>query len=326
MWLETLAILGGIAVLVWGADRFVTGAAALARNLGVSTLIIGLTVVGLGTSAPEILVSAMASLEGNTGLAIGNAVGSNIANIGLILGATALLVPLTVRSGTLRREYPLVLAVSFLAFALLWNQRLEQLDGIILLACLVAITLWMIHIARQGTDGDPLQDDLEAEIPRDMNTGRAVFWLLIGLLALLASSRLLVWGAVEIATALGISDLIIGLTIVAIGTSLPELAASVTGALKGEDDLAIGNVLGSNLYNLLAVLSLPGLIAPGPVSEAVLQRDLPLMLILTIAIFFMSHGRFSPRNRINRLEGALLLLCFAGYQFWLYHSATAAIA
>ena len=153
MWLETLAILGGIAVLVWGADRFVTGAAALARNLGVSALIIGLTVVGLGTSAPEILVSAIASLEGNTELAIGNAVGSNIANIGLILGATALLVPLTVQSGTLRREYPLVLAVSFLALALLWNQRLERLDGIILLACLVAITLWMIHIARQSADG-----------------------------------------------------------------------------------------------------------------------------------------------------------------------------
>lgn len=323
MWLETLAILGGIAGLVWGADHFVTGAAALARNLGVSTLIIGLTVVGLGTSAPEILVSAMASMEGNTGLAIGNAVGSNIANIGLILGATALIVPLTVHSGTLRREYPLLLAVSLLVLALLWDQRLERLDGGILLACLVGITLWMTHIARLSPGGDPLRDELEAEIPKDMGTGRALFRLLIGLPALLASSRLLVWGAVEIATTLGISDLIIGLTIVAVGTSLPELAASIGAALKGEEGIAIGNVLGSNLYNLLAVLCLPGLIAPGPVSEAVLRRDLPAMLILTIAIYFMSCSRSSPHNRINRMEGALLLFCFAGYQFWLYHSATA---
>lgn len=322
MWQEILAILGGIAVLVWGADRFVTGAAALARNLGIPTLIIGLTVVGLGTSAPEILVSATAALQGNPGLAVGNAIGSNIANIGLILGATALLIPLRVQSATLRREYPVVLGVSILAFALMWDHSLGRVDGIILLAGLVAVTLWMIHIARQGSKTDTLQTGLDVEIPSDMSTGRAVFWLLIGLAALLLSSKALVWGAVQIASAYGVSDLVIGLTIVAIGTSLPELAASLTGAFKGEDDIAIGNVLGSNLYNLLAVLSIPGLVSPGPVSADVVSRDLPLMLILTAAIFLLAHKRFSPRMRINRWEGGLLLASFVGYQYWLFMAAT----
>jgi cation:H+ antiporter len=321
MWLEILAILGGIAVLVWAADRFITGAAALARNLGVAPLIIGLTVVGLGTSAPEILVSATATLQGNPALAVGNAVGSNIANLGLILGATALITPLQVHSGTLQREYPLVLGVSLLALALVWDGVLGRLDGLFLAALLVIITLWMVHIARQGSPGDPLLTELEQEIPASLNTGRALFWLIVGLLGLLASSRALVWGAVELALAFGVSDLIIGLTIVAIGTSLPELAASLAGALKNEHDIAIGNVLGSNLYNLLAVYSLPGLIAPGPVNPEVVNRDLPVMLVFTVAIFLMSHRRLSPCSRINRYEGLLLLVGFGGYQLWLYRAA-----
>ncbi len=325
MWLEFAAIAGGIAVLVWAADRFVTGAAALAFNMGVSSLIIGLTVVGLGTSAPEILVSAVAALQGNTQLAVGNAVGSNIANIGLILGATALVVPLTVRSQTLRREYPLVLGVSVLAFLLLWDESLDLVDGLVLVCCLVLITGWMIHIARQGKADadDPLESELEAEIPRGMTTAKAVFWLFVGLIGLLVASRFLVWGAVEIAHAFGVSDLVIGLTIVAVGTSLPELAASMAGALKGEHDIAVGNVLGSNLYNLLAVLSVPGLMAPGPVNPEVLVRDLPVMLVLTLAIFFMSYRIFSPRTRINRVEGGVLLVCYAAYQVFLYQTSLA---
>ncbi len=324
MWLQALAIVGGIAVLVWGADRFVTGAATLARNLGISTLIVGLTVVGLGTSAPEILVSSVAALQGNPQLAVGNAIGSNIANIGLILGATALLIPLQVHSRTLRREYPVVLGVSILSYVLLMDENLSRMDGLILVTSLLAVTLWMIHIARQGDAKDPLNEELEQEIPSDMPTGKAVLLLLVGLIALLASSRALVWGAVEIAVWLGVSDLVIGLTIVAIGTSLPELAASIAGAMKNEADLAIGNVLGSNLYNLLAVLSLPGLIAPGAIDSDVVQRDLPIMLLLTGAIFFMSHRHFSPNRRINRFEGGLLLSAFAGYQVFLYTSATTA--
>lgn len=324
MWLQIIAIIGGIAVLVWGADRFVTGAAALAHNLGVSTLIIGLTVVGLGTSAPEMLVSTVAALQGNPQLAVGNAVGSNIANIGLILGATALVIPLQVQSRTLQREYPVVLGASVLTYVLLLNHELSRLDGLLLLAALVAVILWMIRIARRGDARDPLSSGLEEQIPSSMSTGEALLLLFLGLAALLASSRALVWGAVEVATWLGVSDLVIGLTIVAIGTSLPELAASLASALKGEADMAIGNVLGSNLFNLLAVLCLPGLLAPGPVSADVASRDIPVMLVLTGLIFLLSHRHFSPNTRINRIEGGLLLAAFAGYQGLLYTSAAGA--
>ncbi len=324
MWLHILAIVGGIAVLVWGADRFVTGASALAHNLGVSTLIIGLTVVGLGTSAPEILVSTVAALDGNPQLAVGNAVGSNIANIGLILGATALIVPLQVHSRILQREYPVVLGVSFLAYILLMDGELSRFDGTLLALLLVAIILWMAHIARQGDAADPLNSEMAAEIPIGIPTGKALLLLIVGLAALLASSRALVWGAVEIAFHLGVSDLVIGLTIVAIGTSLPELAASLASAIKGEADMAIGNVLGSNLYNLLAVLSVPGLLAPGAVDTEVIYRDLPVMLVLTVLIFFMSHRHFSPNTRINRVKGGLLIMAFAGYQVFLYSSTAVA--
>ncbi|MES9812267.1 MAG: calcium/sodium antiporter [Candidatus Thiodiazotropha sp.] len=318
MFLFSVAILVGLVVLVWSADRFISGAAALADNLGVSPMLIGLTVVGFGTSAPEVLVSTMASFNGNPGLAIGNAIGSNIANIGLILGFTALLIPLSVHSSVLRREYPLLLAVSAMAFLLMWDGELNQFDGVILVVTLVGVLGWMIYTAKTGA-ADPIAGEFDAEIPHDIPTHKAIVLLLVGLIFLLLSSRLLVWGASNVASALGVSDVIIGLTIVAIGTSLPELAASITSALKGEDDLAIGNVIGSNLYNLLAVLSIPGLVAPGVYSPEVMERDLPVMMVLTIFLFFMGHG-LGKQGRINRLEGLLLLLCFIGYQSLLFMS------
>ncbi|MBT3013117.1 MAG: calcium/sodium antiporter [Candidatus Thiodiazotropha sp. (ex Lucina aurantia)] len=318
MFLFSVAILVGLVVLVWSADRFISGAAALADNLGVSPMLIGLTVVGFGTSAPEVLVSTMASFNGNPGLAIGNAIGSNIANIGLILGFTALVIPLSVHSSVLRREYPLLLAVSAMAFLLMWDGELNQLDGVILVVTLVAVLGWMIYTAKTGA-ADPIAGEFDAEIPHDIPTQKAIVLLLGGLIFLLLSSRLLVWGASNVASALGVSDVIIGLTIVAIGTSLPELAASITSALKGEDDLAIGNVIGSNLYNLLAVLSIPGLVAPGTYSPEVMERDLPVMMVLTMFLFFMGHG-LGKQGRINRLEGLLLLLCFIGYQSLLFVS------
>ncbi|MBT3056368.1 MAG: calcium/sodium antiporter [Candidatus Thiodiazotropha sp. (ex Codakia orbicularis)] len=318
MFLFSVAILVGLVVLVWSADRFISGAAALADNLGVSPMLIGLTVVGFGTSAPEVLVSTMASFNGNPGLAIGNAIGSNIANIGLILGFTALVIPLSVHSSVLRREYPLLLAVSAMAFLLMWDGELNQLDGVILVVTLVAVLGWMIYTAKTGAS-DPIAGEFDAEIPHDIPTQKAIVLLLGGLIFLLLSSRLLVWGASNVASALGVSDVIIGLTIVAIGTSLPELAASITSALKGEDDLAIGNVIGSNLYNLLAVLSIPGLVAPGTYSPEVMERDLPVMMVLTMFLFFMGHG-LGKQGRINRLEGLLLLLCFIGYQSLLFVS------
>ncbi|MEW8561678.1 MAG: calcium/sodium antiporter, partial [Candidatus Thiodiazotropha sp.] len=277
-----------------------------------------LTVVGFGTSEPEILVSTMAVINGNPGLAIGNAIGSNIANIGLILGFTALVVPLSVHSSVLRREYPLLLAVSVMTLLLMWDGELNRLDGLVLVVTLVAVLGWMIYTAKTGAS-DPIASEFDAEIPHDIPTRKAILLLLGGLVFLLISSRLLVWGAVNVASALGVSDVIIGLTIVAIGTSLPELAASITSALKGEDDLAIGNVIGSNLYNLLAVLSIPGLVAPGPFSAQVMARDLPVMMALTLFLFFMGYG-LGKQGRINRLEGLFLLLCFIGYQSLLFFS------
>jgi cation:H+ antiporter len=318
MTLYIAAILAGLAVLIWSADRFITGSAALAANLGVSPLLIGLTVVGFGTSAPEILVSAVAALQDNPGLAIGNALGSNIANIGLILGATALLVPLSLRSATLRREYPLVLAVSFVAGALMLDGTLGRGDGLTLLACLLLLLGYFAYGARHAPPDDPLPAELQADIPANLSTRRALALLLVGLAALLASSKALVWGASEIALAFGISELVVGLTIVAVGTSLPELAASVTSALKGEDDIAIGNVLGSNLYNLLAVLPVPALLSPGAFDQQALSRDIPVMIGFTLAIFLTSLNDPGPSKRISRVEGGLLLCAFLGYQSYLY--------
>ena len=315
---EIVAILAGFALLVWAADRFVIGAAALATNLGVSTLVVGLTVVGFGTSAPEILVSGMAAFDGNPGLAIGNAIGSNITNIGLILGLTALIIPLKVASKTLMREYPLVFAISLLALILLLDQELGRMDGIILASLLVAVLYLMYRIARRGADAT-LAREIVAEMPPAMETGKAVLWILVGLCGLLIASKSLVWGAVGIAQWLGVSDLIIGLTIVAIGTSLPELAASIASASKNEADLAIGNVLGSNMYNILAVLSVPGLVAPGAISGDILLRDMPVMLALTLAIAGVAYSR-KGTHEIARTDGILLLVGFFAYQGWILFS------
>ena len=317
-----LAVSAGFALLVWGADRFVTGAAATARNLGVSPLIIGLTIVGFGTSAPEMLVSGIAAWQGNPGLAIGNAIGSNIANIGLILGTTALVTPLTVASVTLRREMPLLLAVMALSWWLLSDGVLGRGDGLLLLGGIILLLGWMIHLGmnHRARGHDPLIDEFTEEIPTAMSTPAALAWLGIGLLVLLGSSRLLVWGAVEMARFFGVSDLVIGLTIVALGTSLPELAASVMSALKKEPDIALGNVIGSNLFNLLGVLGIPGLIAATPVDPAVLGRDYPVMLGLTLALLLMSWNLRGTR-RINRLEGLLLLAAYLGYQGLLYYDS-----
>ncbi len=320
MLLASGAIVLGLVLLAGGADRFVMGAASLARNLGVSPLLIGLTVVGLGTSAPEILVSAMATMQGNPGLAVGNAVGSNIANIGLILGVSALAAPLIVKSTVLRSEYPLLLLVSFAVFLLLIDGHLGYLDGILMLVGLFATLLVVINIGRRRAENDPLELEFDSEIPTDLSTLAAVLWLLVGLALLLLASRMLVWGAVSIATTFGVSDLVIGLTIVAVGTSLPELAASVASNLKGEDDIAVGNVIGSNIFNMLAVLCLPGLLAPSAIHESVLMRDFPIMLGLTIGLYVLGRGR-KGNGRISRLEGSLLLTCFVAYQGWLYLEA-----
>ena len=320
---QLLSVIAGFALLVWGADRFVVGAASTARILGVSPLLIGLTIVGFGTSAPEMLVSGVASLQGNPGLAIGNAIGSNITNIALILGITALITPLSVHSVTLRREMPILIATTLVAYLLVLDGSLDFIDGMALLGGLVVMLGWMIHLGLSSRSGsDPMADEYAAEIPTDLSLAKSLLWLLVGIVVLLASSRLLVWGAVGIAQYFGVSDLIIGLTIVALGTSLPELAASVVSALKNEHDIAIGNVIGSNMFNLLAVLGLPGVIRPSPVEPEVLTRDMPNMILLTVALLVMANG-LRARGRINRLEAGLLLLSYVGYQGLLYSTTRA---
>jgi len=323
MWTELLAIAGGFVLLAWGADRFVVGASAMAYNLKVSTLVIGLTIVGLGTSAPEMLVSALASWQGNSGLAVGNALGSNIINTGLILGFTAMVIPLNVHSSILKRELPVLLLVMVVALLLLLDGTLGRLDGILLLTGMVVMLIWMIRLGRTAQTGeDPMSAEFADEIPTTLSMGRAVFWLLVGGLVLLGSSRLLVWGAVSIAESMGVSDLVIGLTIVALGTSMPELAATVMSAIKGEHDIALGNVIGSNIFNLLVVLGLPGVINPATIDTEVLTRDYPVMIGLTLALFVMAYGFRGP-GRINRIEGTLLVLAFCAYQTLLYFNELA---
>ncbi len=315
------AVVVGLGLLVWGSDRFVFGASATARNLGVSPLVIGLTIVGVGTSAPEMLVSATAALQGNPGVSIGNALGSNIANIGLVLGVTALVRSVLVRSRIFRLEFPVMFGVIALAWTLLGDGMLDGSDGLVLGLAFIILLLFMLGIALRARRSDPLQREFAREIPTDVGTGKALLWLVVGLATLLLGSRAMVWGAVSIARSFDVSDLLIGLTVVAVGTSLPELATSITSVLKNEPDIAVGNVIGSNMFNLLPVLAIPGLIAPTAVPPEALQRDFPVMLTLSVALVVMSWG-FRGTGRIARWEGGVLLLAFIGYQGLLYVSAT----
>jgi cation:H+ antiporter len=322
MWPELLAVAAGFLLLTWSADRFVVGSASVAYNLNVSPLIIGLTIVSLGTSAPEMLVSAMAAWQGNSGLSVGNAIGSNIINIALVLGLTALIAPLDIHSSILRRELPVLIVIMSLTWLLLTDLDLGRLDGSLLLGGMVLMLIWLTRLGIKSKGAlDPMDTEFTEEIKTGMPMWQALIWLIIGAVFLLVSSRLLVWGAVAIAQELGISDLVIGLTIVALGTSLPELAASVMGALKGEHDIAIGNIIGSNIFNLLAVLGLPGVIRPGAIDAAAMGRDFPVMFILTLVLFVMAYGFRGP-GRINRVEGATLLTAYIGYQTLLYFSET----
>ncbi len=312
MILDAATIVIGFALLMWGADRFVIGAGATARNLGVPPLLIGLTIVGFATSAPEVLVSVVASLQGAPTLAIGNAVGSNIANIGLVLGATALFRPMDVKSQVLRREMPALLAVTLFSFMLFVDGYLSRIDGLVFLVGLVILMYWIVALGIRSSAGDPMSVDYEAEIPTDMKTVTALTWLAVGLLVLLVGSNLLVNGAESLARSLGVSDMIIGLTIVAVGTSLPELAVSLVSAYKGEHGLALGNIIGSNMFNLLAVVGVAASIAPTGLDPKVITFHFPVMVGLTLVLFVMAYN-YSGEGRVNRVEGSALLLAFFAY-------------
>ncbi|PKG40111.1 calcium/sodium antiporter [Psychromonas sp. Urea-02u-13] len=313
-----LAIVIGFALLIWSADKFVLGASNTARSFSISPLIVGVVIVGLGTSAPEMLVSAMAAADGNTGLSIGNAIGSNITNVGLMLGITALFYPLHIHSKLLKREIPVLLAIIALSYFLLWDQHLSFLDGLVLLIMMFAMLGYTIWEAKSHGD-DQLPQEILDELPEEVCKGTALKWLIIGIIVLILSSRILVWGAVEIAEYFQISDLIIGLTIVAIGTSLPELAATVAAARKKEFDLAVGNIVGSNIFNILGVMALPGLIHPAGFDAEVLTRDYPVMIGLTIALMIFSIAwRKGKTGILGRFEGGLLLAGYIAYMIWLF--------
>lgn len=319
MALAILAIIGGLALLVWSADRFVEGAATTARYAGMPPLLIGMVIVGFGTSAPEMVVSALAATEGNPGLALGNAYGSNITNIALILGLVAFISPITVHSQVLRKELPILAVITLLAAWQLWDGQLTRLDAVVLLVVFAGVMTWSI-VQGMRNRGDKLSTDMDAELStRTMPLKHAILWLVVGLVLLIVSSRVLVWGAVSIAQGLGVSDLIIGLTIVAIGTSLPELASSLIAIRKNEHDIALGNVLGSNLFNTLAVVGIAASISPMAVEPAVLYRDWALMAGLTLALFIFGYG-FKKQGRINRVEGALLMLTFVAYSGYLIYT------
>ena len=320
MLLFALAIIVGLALLIWSSDHFVDGASSIAQNAGISPLIVGMLIIGLGTSAPEMLVSAAAALQGNPGLGIGNAIGSNITNITLVLGTTAIFYVLPVHSSLLKKELPLVLASAALAWLLMMDGHLGRTDSILLIIALIAILSWMIiSVKKEAKSHDPLIDETIEELPKRLSSKKAYFWTGIGLIFLLISSKMLVWGASNIASLFGVSDLVIGLTIVAIGTSLPELAATISSARKGETDLAVGNIVGSNLFNTLAVLSLPGLIHPLQLPEEALSRDMPIMLGLTVLLLLFSFGCFKgSRYKITKAKGIVLLVSFLAYEGLLY--------
>ncbi|KZN58142.1 sodium:calcium antiporter [Pseudoalteromonas luteoviolacea CPMOR-1] len=317
MVLSFVILIVGFVALVWSADRFVFGAAALAKNLGVPTLIVGLTIVAMGSSAPEMMVAAQAALSDKTDTAVGNAVGSNIANILLVLGITALLRPLAVGSGILRREMPLLIIVSLGAWYIVSDNYFSATEGFILLAGFATFILGLIYITKNSSkdqEDDPLVSEACDEVPNDVPTGKAVFWLVVGMIVLPVSADLLVDSAVDIAKFFGMSDLLIGLTIIAIGTSLPELAACVAGVLKNEDDLALGNIIGSNIFNILAVLSIAGILNPAQLDMNISQRDIYVMLGATAALIIMSVN-LRGKRQINRIEGGVLLTAFVGYMY-----------
>ena len=311
-----LAVVIGLALLAWSADRLVVSSAVTARHLGIPPLLIGMVILGFGTSAPEMVVSALAASQGNPGLALGNSYGSNITNIALILGLTALINPMTVHSKVLRKELPILTAITALAIWQIWDSAITRGEALVLLGVFAGLITWSITEGMRNTT-----DSLSLEIEQKLNISvtpvrRARYWIVIELIILIISSRMLVWGAVEIAQGFGVSDLIIGLTIVTIGTSLPELTASIIATRKGEHDMALGNILGSNLFNTLAVVGIAGTIHPMAVEPEVLTRDIFVMAALTLSLFIICYGFRGP-GRINRVEGGFLLLSYVGYNTYL---------
>lgn len=321
MTLAIAATLVGLVILAWSADKFVAGAAVVARALGMAPLLVGMFIIGFGTSAPEVAVSALSAAQGAPEMALGNVFGSSVANIGLVLGLSAVLVPIAVKRGILRKELPLLIVVTALAWVLLLDGELSRLDAGILFTALIANVVWLVRQARRNP-GDQLgKDTSQAADARAMSPRAAWVWLVAGLALLVLASWALVWGATHIARELGWSDLVIGLTVVAVGTSAPEIATSITAVRRGETELALGNIIGSNLFNTLAVTGVAGLIAPAVVSSELLSRDLPVVMGMTLLLVAFGF-RWRSHGRINRVEGAVLVTLWLAYTGYLLASAS----
>jgi cation:H+ antiporter len=306
-------IVGGLVLLIWGADRFVRGASSIARNLGVPPLLIGLTIIAFATSAPEILVSIVAAMREEPGLAFGNAIGSNIVNIGLVLGVTAMIRPIPLESATLRREMPALLAVSLLTVSMFLDTRLSRPDGIVMLTGLIIVMIWLARLGVRSSADDPIKMDYEAEIPDNVSNKQALFWLVIGFTALLIGAELLVNGSIGVAKSLNVEEVVIGITIIAFGTSVPELAVSLVSALRGEYGLAIGNIIGSNIFNLLAVIGVAATIHPAEVDSTVLSLHIFVMVAFTLVLFAMTYD-YDGKAKLSRLEGVALLVAYVAYE------------
>lgn len=322
--LPSLLLIIGLALLVWSSDIFIDGAASTAKHLSISPLVIGVVVLGFGTSMPEVVVAVLASLDNSPGLAVGNAVGSNIANIGLVLGFTALIAPIVVKSSILKRELPVLLAISIGAYLLVLDGHLGFYDGIILVIALIAVMGWMIKANKALDPKDPLADDTQHELDEmpELSKNKALLFLIAGLVILMVSAKMMVSGAVDIAHYFEVPEVVIGLTIIAIGTSLPELAAAISAARKNEADLMIGNIVGSNLFNILAVLAVPALLAPSILDSSVLYLDMPIMLGFTLAMLLMAIPR-KGKAVIQKSQGILLVSLFIAFLILLYFRSVA---
>lgn len=323
MWLAVIAVLIGLAILVWSADLFIDGATTLAHSLRVPSFLVGVVILGLGTSAPEMVVSVLAALEGSPELALGNAYGSNIMNIALVLGTTAFISPIVIDKSIVKRDLPLLLVITLLAAWQLRDGQLSQIDGIILLLGLVAVLIFQIVLNLRSSK----QEDKKAGNKNNAHSDnkgkqaagvfRGLASLVVGMSILILSSRAIVWGAVELATFWGLSELIIGLTIVAVGTSLPELVASLSAARKGEHDMVLGNIIGSNIFNTLGVVGLAAFIAPISADPIILSRDVSAMALLTLLLVGLCVSAYISKRSFGRISGAILLLFFVGYSILL---------
>lgn len=320
MWLAVIAVLVGLAILVWSADLFVDGATALAKKFNVPSFLIGVLILGVGTSAPEMVVSVLAAIEGSPHLALGNAYGSNIINIALVLGATVLISPIIIRKGIIKRDLPLLVLITIVAAWQLRDGQLNQADGIVLMVLLVVtLGIQIVLSLREGNhehEDEPVPQNIDAEHIEQTLT-RGLTSLVIGMLMLVMSSRAIVWGAVELATLWGVSELVIGLTIVAVGTSLPELVSSLSAARKGEHDMALGNIIGSNIFNTLGVVGLAALITPITVSPVILSRDVLAMGLVTLLLVAMAGFAFISKRSFGRTSGTTLICFFVAYTLWL---------